>query len=478
MKRAVRAHLVDFAALLAVLVIGTAAALYIVAQMGVRLPVVQAGPKRIQVVLQNAQAVTAGQGQTARVAGVEVGKISGVEVEDGRAVVDVEIEHKYENLIRKDATALLRPKTPIKDMFLEVDPGDGAVMPDGGRIDSSNTAPDVNPDEVFSALDADTQPYLKMLISGAGQGLKGRGEDLNATLRRLEPVHRDLARVTRATASRRHALKRLIHEYGLLVAELGRRPDQLRRLVSSSRGVFSALAPEERQISTAVARLPGALRTTQRTLGEVQGFAAELRPTLEALRPPIRQLNSTNQAVRPFLRDTTPVIRNQIRPFVRAARPWTADLADATGDIAKATPDLTKATQELGRFLNIGAYNPGGAEPVSGSVSQQRAREEGLLYWLAWTAQNGVSLFNTANAQGTWRRTTICGIEPTLVNALLSQVLAQASQEDPGLVDVLQGGPTTQPGSPVAALQTTQFASCSFDSLASLPAPPIGGLLP
>ena len=60
----------------------------------------------------------------------------------------------------------------------------------------------MDPDEIFAALDADTRPYLKLLVSGAGKGLRGRGEDLQATLRRLEPLHRDLARVTSATARR------------------------------------------------------------------------------------------------------------------------------------------------------------------------------------------------------------------------------------------------------------------------------------
>ena len=66
----------------------------------------------------------------------------------------------------------------------------------------------------------------------------------------------------------------------------------------------------------------------------------------------------------------------------------------------------------------MGAYNPGGAESLAGlSIPQQRARNEGFLYWLAWTAQNGVSLFNTADAQGPWRRVTICGVPAPILQA-------------------------------------------------------------
>ena len=58
-------------------------------------------------------------------------------------------------------------------MFVEVDPGDGKPLPEDGRIQISNTLPDIDPDEFLSALDTDTRDYLKLLISGAGKGLDG-----------------------------------------------------------------------------------------------------------------------------------------------------------------------------------------------------------------------------------------------------------------------------------------------------------------
>jgi phospholipid/cholesterol/gamma-HCH transport system substrate-binding protein len=480
MKLAIKNHLRDFLAILGMLVISIGIALYILAQQGVRIPVVQAGPKHIWVQLSDAQAVEPGQGQTARVAGAEVGKISDVKLENGTAMVRVALEHKYENLVRRDASAMLRPKTPLKDMFLEIDPGNGPVLPEDGTIRSSQTNPDVNPDEIFDALDADTRPYLRILISSGGKGLRGRGEDLRATLKRLEPLHRDLARVTRATASRRHELRLLVHEYAQLVDELGRHPDDLRRVVSSSESVLGALAPQEQAISSSVAQLPGSLDQTTSTLGHVEQFARELRPTLESLRSPIRKLDETNRQVRPFLKATTPVLRDQIRPFVRTARPFTSDLRGAVTDTARAAPDLTKGTQELNRFFNIGAYNPGGAEPVTGTVAQQRARREGFLYWLAWTAQNGVSLFNTADAQGPFRRVTICGTEPANVQTLLGVVLSRSLTEDPALVNQVVGGAgiTPQPGSPAAVLSSSQFASCDFGNLNALPPVSTTPLLP
>jgi phospholipid/cholesterol/gamma-HCH transport system substrate-binding protein len=475
---AIKKHLVDFLAIAGLAVLGVAIAVYILSQQDLRFPLVEESPKQIEIELSNAQAVQPGQGQTARVAGVEVGRIADVHVEDGVAVVGLEIEPDYENLIRRDATALLRPKTALKDMFVEIDPGRGEPVPDGGSITVANSLPDINPDEIYSALDADTRPYLRLLVAGAGKGLENRGDDLREVLRRFEPIHRDLARVMRATARRRDALKRLIHDYGLLMTEVGSHPQELRRLVTASRSVFDALAIEDTEISESVARLPGSLRATERALANVRGFAPVLRSSLESLRPAIRELPETNAAVIPFLRETEPVIRTEIRPFVRAARPWTDDLQLAARDMAKATPDLKTSFGELNRFLNMGAYNPGGAEGLEGkSISEQRQRQEGLLYWLAWTAQNGNSLFSSADGQGPWRRVTICGVPAAVLAGIVEDVVGHVGESNPPLQDLL-----TAPGpsglSPVDQLLATQFGSCNFNALPTTPPPGSGGGLP
>ena len=72
--------------------------------------------------LPTGQAVVPGQGQTVNIAGVKVGEVGSVTLEDGIAVVDMNIQEKYKPIYR-DATVLLRPKTGLKDMYLALDPG-------------------------------------------------------------------------------------------------------------------------------------------------------------------------------------------------------------------------------------------------------------------------------------------------------------------------------------------------------------------
>ena len=410
MSRAIRTHLGDFIAIILLIAVGVATTAYILSNQRFQFPFVEEEPFRLEVELADAQAVTAGQGQTVRVAGVRVGAIGEVELEDGRAVVELLLDAEHEGLIRQDATALLRAKTGLKDMFLEVDPGNGEPIPERGRIPLANTAPDIDPDEFLSALDRDTRDYLKLLISGAGKGLDGHGTDLRAVFKRFEPLHRDLARVTEAVARRRTNLKRLVNRYGLLVEELGGKDRELTRLVQQANVVFRSFAAEDENVSAFVSKLPGTLGETKTALAKVDTLGDELGPTLESLRPAFRELDDANAAVIPLAEQGTPIVRDEIRPFARIAQPYTRDFGTAAGRLAKAGPDLSGAFHGLNRFFNMGAYNPGGTEELTGNPAVDRNRQEGYLFWLAWIGQNTVSTFNVHDATGPIRRVSLGGL--------------------------------------------------------------------
>ncbi|MDQ3934123.1 MAG: MlaD family protein [Actinomycetota bacterium] len=411
MMRSIRKHFRDFIAVfvLAILSIGVGA--YIISQQEARpyFPIVEKSPYNVKIEFSDAQAVIPGQGQTIRVAGVEVGKIGKVEPKNGVARVTMMLDRrKIENgelKVLSDATGQLRPRTGLKDMFIELDPGTtGRELKEDEVIPVENTEPDVDPDEVLSALDADTRSYLQLLINGLGKGLDGRGKDLNATFKALAPTNRDLRRVTEAVASRKRELKRLINNYGNLTNALAERDGDIRRLVTASNATLSAFAQENENIAGSIARFPSALRQTEETLAKAQAFSEVLKPALNSLRPAFRQLDVANREVLPFVREAEPITRKQIRPFVRVARPYLRNLTPAARDLRIAAPDLSDSLYELNRFFNMAGYNPNGREPLPQSQAAARDRDEGYLFWAGWVAQNTVSLFSTSDGQGPFRR--------------------------------------------------------------------------
>jgi phospholipid/cholesterol/gamma-HCH transport system substrate-binding protein len=445
MMAAIRKNLADFLAVLGVIVLGLGIGVYVLSNQRLRFPLVEEPFYTVKAELPDAQAVTPGQGQTVVVAGVRVGDIGAVELEDGKAVVELQLEPRYKGLLREDATALLRAKTGTKDMFLEVDPGDGKPLAKDGRIRVSNTLPDIDPDEFLAALDSDTRNYLKLLISGAGKGLEGRGTDLRETLKRLGPVHKDLARVTRAVAERRHNLRRLVNRYGLLMAELGKSDDDITRLVRASNTTLGAFADEDQNISSLVSKLPGTLNQTATTLAKVDTLADQMGPTFESLRAPFSKLDEANAAVKPFVEEAAPILKNQVRPFARAAQPFQRDLGAASANLAKANPDLTDSFRGLNRLFDIGAYNPGGSEGISegcekagACTREERARNEGGLYWLAWIGQNTNSLFSTADALGPIRRAYLLNLNCGVFSAGAKEAGMPDAEAD-GLADLFGG---------------------------------------
>jgi len=454
---AIRKHIGDFVALAVLFVIALGVGGYIVSQQESRptIPLIQEKPFNLKVAFSDAQAAIPGQGQSVRVAGVKVGLIKKVQLHEGQAVVTVAIEKKYlKDLdLRSDTTALLRPRTGLKDMFIELEPGTrGEKLEQNDTIPVSNTAPDIDPDEFLSALDSDTRSYLQLLINGAGKGFKDHGDDLREVFRRLGPTQRSLRKVTGAIADRRHEMRRLITNYGSLLDELGDKDKELVALVDESNAVFESFASQESNVSASIQKLSPTLRTTSETLDKVQTFAPVLQSSLESLRPAFRQLDTANREVLPFVREAEPIVRNRIRPFVRASRPYVRNLRPAAEDLAKATPDLTASIHELNRFFNIGAYNPKGREPVTGIETTDRARDEGYLFWLGWVAQDTVSLFSTSDATGPFRR-ALAGFNCTGVRETLAAQPAAGGII--GLTNILNtpglcGGDASEtPGGPV-----------------------------
>lgn len=398
MRRALRTHLRDLAAICVLALLAGGVGAYVLAKQRLELPgwVPLAGDDDFELrgELQTAQAVTPGQGQAVNIAGVRVGDIARVDLVEGRALVSMRIDPRYAPLIRRDASMLLRPRTGLNDMMLELTPGTraGGRAPEGFTVPVAATLPNVQSDELLAALDGDTRDYLNLLLGGAGEALRGRGRDLSAALRRLEPTARDLARVTSALAERRRNLRRAVRSLRLLAGELAGKDRQLAELVGSAGAVFRSLAAQEGRLREALDLLPGTLAETRAALAGTDRLAVELGPALEGLRPAARELAPALRASRPFLRRTVAPIRDRIRPFARAALPAVERLRPAARELAGLAPDLRDALEVVNRLLNTLAYNPPGSQ------------DEGYLFWAAWSGHTGNSMLSTQDAHGPIRR--------------------------------------------------------------------------
>jgi phospholipid/cholesterol/gamma-HCH transport system substrate-binding protein len=419
-KVAIRKHLRDFVVIAIIAAVGIATGAYILANQRFNLPgwvpLIGSDFYTVRAELPTAQALLPGQGQSVTVAGVKVGEVGSVNLEHGVAVVDLNIKPKYAPLYR-DATALLRSKTGLKDMYIEVDPGNRSAgkMPAGDEISVANTLSDVNIDEILSALDGDARAYLAVILNSGGEAFSDQSEagtapseagagneqasqtpeqDLRETFKRFLPTARDTRAITRLLAQRRGSLRHVVHNLQELSTALAAKDTQLASFVDSANANFAAVARQDVALGQGLDQLPGTLAQATTTLRQVGTLAANLGPTAQALRPGARALAPALRATRPFLRDSTPIIKNQLRPFSRAAQPAAANLVPTGKNLAVATPRLTSTFKVVNVLLNMLAFNPPGSE-------------EGFLFWNSWVSHLGTLVFNTADAEGPIRRTSL-----------------------------------------------------------------------
>jgi phospholipid/cholesterol/gamma-HCH transport system substrate-binding protein len=425
MTKAIQKHLRDFIAILVMVGVALFAGVVILSHQRFYLPgwVPIAGTDffELKAEMQTAQSVMPGQGQTIDIAGVPVGEVKKVELKDGRAIITTSVRQKYSDDIYRDASVLLRPKTGLNDMILELTPGTASAgkVPDGYTIPVRNTLPNINLDEFIGVFDRDTRDYLKLLLAGGGQGLRGEARPLSLVLRRFEPTNRDVLLASKFVAKRRKNLARVIHSFQLLATELGKHDKELAEWVDSSAAVFRSFANQDSKLRETFRLLPGALNSTNRALTSANTVARDLGPAAKALLPGARAFAGSMRESRPFFRQTIAPIKNQIRPFARDVQPTVKTLRPANRDLAKLTPDLSKAFKVLNTFLNEWAYNPPGDA-------------ESFLFYTIWGAHISASVFTSQDAHGPIRR----GLILTTCRSL--GILQTITKVDPQLAAIIQ----------------------------------------
>jgi phospholipid/cholesterol/gamma-HCH transport system substrate-binding protein len=338
---------------------------------------------------QTAQAVIPGQGQEVTIAGAKIGEIASVDLHEGRALVSMNLEPKYARYIYRDATMLLRPKTQLKDMTVEVDPGEVASgrVRGGETLPISQTAPDIDVDEFLAALDTETRDYLQELLAGAAEGLKGNSGNLSAALKRFDPIAHYGDEITRELETRHGNIARAIHNFKLLVEALGSKDHSLSELVDSANAALGVFAQQDQAVQATLHELPGALHQTNQGLGKLTKAFNVVGPTLQKLEPFAKALGPAQEQTRPFFEKTTPIIKNEIRPFTREIEPVVSKIQPDIQAISEAFPKLTSSFTVLNEFFNELAYNPG-------------SNQAGFLFYLDWFNHNLNSVFANADANG------------------------------------------------------------------------------
>ncbi|HET7416764.1 MAG TPA: MlaD family protein [Solirubrobacterales bacterium] len=389
------------------------------------LPLVGEEFEHISAEFATAQAVTPGQGQAVDVAGIQIGKVTSVDLQNGHAVVGMDIEPKYMELLHPDASFLLRPKTNLNDMVVEIEPGTAkGKVEDGAEFSLAQTEANTNLDAFLATLDADTRQYIQLLVAGGAQGLGGRGKQFSNALRRFQPFVHYTAKLNKAVATRRLAIARVIHNFNLLTTELARHDAGVKRFVTSSKAALGNFANQGESIEEAFEEFPAALQAAQAGLASSNRFSKVAYPSLIKLIPQAQALTPAFQATERLFSQTTAPIRDQIRPFSREVQPVLRHGAEAAQPFEKTVRNFGKSLGGFNSFLNELSYKPKGSK-------------QSALFYLPWLNHNFNAAFNLEDGGGPILRGVIL-ISCTGADLGYGEAKNQALQGKPFLETLLE----------------------------------------
>lgn len=268
-------------------------------------------------------------GQQLKVAGAPVGRIEDVSVVRGsKARVVMSIESRLWPL-PADTRCSIRPEGLLSENFVQCDLGRSPARLGGDEptVSLAKTSVPLSLQDVLNVFSLPTADRLRVLISELGLATAGRGEDLNAILRRANPALEQSRRVLQVVGEHRSVLKSAVTDTDRILTQLARRDDDVRRFVTRAAGVTGRTAEKRESLGLAVKRLPALLRSARPALRSLDVAMAQGTPLLGDLRDAGAPLDRVTKSVRSFMTAATPALEDlgdtatQIRPDVRAVTP-------------------------------------------------------------------------------------------------------------------------------------------------------------
>jgi virulence factor Mce-like protein len=333
-------------------------------------------------------------GNDVRVGGDRVGvvnSITPVRANDGKvsAILGLKLDKTVDPLA-SDSTVIVRPRSALGLKYVEVTPGPrGKALAAGDTLPLANARPQpVEIDQVFNTFTKPTRIGIQQSLTGFGNGLAGRGADLNLAIGALRPLVDRLTPVAQNLASPQTQLGRFFRSLEAAASEVSPVAEQQAALFRNLDTTFTALASVARPY--------------------IQDFISESPPTEQAA---IREFPRQ----RPFLVNTAALFR-ELKPGARVLPSALPVLADALqigkGTLAR-TPalnaELTGVFHSLDRFV-ADPVVPRGIRRLGETVTTLQPTLDFITpaqttcnYLTLWF-RNIASHLSEGDKNGTWQR--------------------------------------------------------------------------
>jgi phospholipid/cholesterol/gamma-HCH transport system substrate-binding protein len=288
-----------------------------------------------------------GPGSLVRIAGVNVGTVTGVAPvvgcsrgggSNGCQAADVTMQILSIGLpIHTDATFWVRPRTFLEgNFFVDVDPGSptAPIASSGHTFPVEQGVEPVQLDQVLGALPSDTRSNLQQLLEQYGLAVKQAGPSYNASIQYWKPAYEYSSIVSHDFLGiQPHDLSNYIAQMATVSGALDTNPPALESLITDFDTTAGAFARQRIALQSAVAELPKTL--------------AAATPAFDALNAAFPSVDALAHALIPGVKSAGPAIDASL-PFITQLRLLVqpSELRGLTADLRPTIPALANLTNQ------------------------------------------------------------------------------------------------------------------------------------
>lgn len=220
-------------------------------------------------------------GDNVKVAGVPVGKVTGIDVESGQATVTMQIDD--DRRVPTDSSASIRWRNLIGQRYVYLNPGDAPVMlEDGDVVDDTTNVIDLG--ELFNRLGPIVatidESQVNDFLDTVTTALDGNEASVSAALD-------DLAFVVQGLGERDVAIGRLIENLEVVARTVADRDSQIETMLDNLSALSRTFSDNTQLLETAILEI-GAFNTDLSSVlaanrGEIDGLLTKLDNTLDTV---------------------------------------------------------------------------------------------------------------------------------------------------------------------------------------------------
>lgn len=342
-----------------------------------------------------------------RIAGVNVGKVTGTETAEDSDASVVTMQIKDNGLpIHQDAVLKIRPRIFLEgNFFVDLSPGtpSAPTLDSGSTVDLSQTGTSVQLDEVLTALQRPTRGDLQTLLQEFSKGLAdGGAEGLNQSFKYSGNAFKNSSIVNKALQGEQpNDLSKLIRGQQRVFAALDRNEVQLKDLITNFNITNAALASQSANLTATVRELPRVLAIARPALFNLNIALPATRELAKALIPGLQATPATvNAAIDSgWITQTRKLLSQQeLQGLAAQLQPTVASAASTTASSIKFLPQANNVSLCFSKVLlpagdiKIQANNGYPANLVSGAENYKE-------FWYSLVGLSGEGASFDGNGQ-------------------------------------------------------------------------------